>query len=128
MVGGGLTAASGGAQEQGRRRLVGETGGHRAVQIVKHALAMLGAGGDRGPDPFQPLAAGLTAAALGHAAVDDHKPNRLFRQIVGRLHARCGDKSQVFASMLMKSLGEVRHSTKINSKTVNGYESGIRVS
>ena len=56
---GGLGAASGGAEEQGRRRLVGEVGLHRAVQIVEDALAVLGAGGECGPDALEPLAAGL---------------------------------------------------------------------
>ena len=66
---------------------------NRLIEKVEHAAALLDAGGDHRPDSLTPALARFAARALGNAPVDDHKPNRLFCQVVGRLDAGSGDES-----------------------------------
>ncbi len=51
---------------------------HRFNQELEHGFALLGAGGHRRPDPFQPAAARFASRTLGHVAVD-HEAGRAGR-------------------------------------------------
>lgn len=77
--------------------MVGEEGADGVVEEVEHALPAPSAGGQGGPEAFQPLAPRQAAAALGRAAVDGDEVNRLFRQTMRGLDARRGDEPQVGA-------------------------------
>ncbi len=66
---------------------------------------MLRTSGDDGPYSFAPLATAFATCALGNAAIDDHESHRLFREVVGRLHARRGDKAEVGLAEEAKTLG-----------------------
>ena len=64
----------------------------RRQQEIEHRPALLRAGGYGGPDAFAPAAAGFAASAWRDPPVDHDEADRLFRQIVGRFDARCGDE------------------------------------
>ena len=73
----------------------------------KRRASLQCAGGDHGPETFTGAAAVDTAGTLGDMAVDDHEPDRLFGDVVGRVHAGGGDEREVRLSVLAKALGHV---------------------
>src|SRR4051794_33979624 len=74
---------------------------------LKDRTALLGASGDRRPDPLQPAASGFASRALGYVSVDDHEANRLLGQIVGRLDAGGRDESDVACTVFPKATSEI---------------------
>ena len=82
-----------------------EVSGDRVVEELERRSALLGAGGDDGPDSLAPLSATFAAGPLSDAAIDDHKTHGLFREVVGRLDARCGDEAEIGIAVKTKTLG-----------------------
>ena len=64
----------------------------RFEQEFENRSALLRTAGDGCPDAFAPAAAGFAASAWRDPPVDHDEADRLFRQIVGRFDARCGDE------------------------------------
>ncbi len=80
---------------------------HRLPQEFEDRSTLLCACGDGGPDPLAPAAAGFAACALRDPAVDHDEADRLFRQVVCRFDARCGDELEVGLAMLVEAFGQV---------------------
>lgn len=70
---------------------------------------MEAAGGQAGPDSLAESAARMTAGALGHRAVDDHKAEGLLRAVVGGLPSGRGEESEIGLAVLAEALGHVDH-------------------
>ena len=58
---------------------------YRVEQELKDLATLLGAGGDRRPDPFAPPAAFLASRPLRDVPVDHDEANRLFCQVIRRV-------------------------------------------
>jgi len=95
------------AEEQGRRSFTREDRAGGPFQELEYGTALLGTGCDRRPDAFRPLSAGNAAGALRHMPVQHHEPNRLLRQIVGRLDAGRSDESQVTLAVCVEPVGQI---------------------
>jgi hypothetical protein len=80
---------------------------HGIQQEFENRPTLLGASGSHRPDAFAQSAAFLAPRPLSNPPVDDHKANRLFGQIVGRLDPRRGHEAEVCRAMLAKALGQV---------------------
>ena len=74
---------------------------------LKNRTALLGASGDRRPDPLEPAPSSFAPRALGYVSVDDHEANRLLGQVVGRLEAGCRDKPDVACTVFPKATSEI---------------------
>ena len=82
--------------------------GFRAVRTAGSGVALLlGAGGDGRPDAFGPLLSTLAACPLRNIAIQHDKADRLFRQIIGWLKTRRGDKSKIRDPILAEAFGHV---------------------
>ena len=77
------------------------------MEKVEHAAALLDAGGNHCPDALAPALARFATRALSDTPVDDHKADRLFGQVIGRLDAGCGDESEVGLTVLAKPVGQI---------------------
>ncbi len=75
------------------------------VEVLEHGSLLLGACGDHRPSAFAPSLAVPTTGGLGDAPVDDHEACGLFRQMVGRFDARCGDEAEVGIAVEAKMPG-----------------------
>ena len=82
-------------------------GEERFLKKLRQVAARLFAGRQRGPDAFTPLMALLAARASGDFSVENHEPNCLFGQIVGRVDARRGDELEKRGAVLAKPIGHV---------------------
>ena len=98
---------SGGVGEEFGSWGVLEEGGDGFAKEGEDASAGLGAGGDRGPDAFEPALAGVAARALCDLAVDDDETDRLFGEIVCGFEAWGGDEAEITFAVLVKAFGEV---------------------
>src|SRR5271163_3634557 len=65
------------------------------IQIVEHAPALLGTGGDHRPDALAPAIARGATRPLRDDAVEHHEADRLFRQVVRWLHPWRGHEPEV---------------------------------
>ncbi len=79
----------------------------RLAQKSKDARTVPGTRGDRRPNPLAPAAATCASRALRHFAIENNEPNRLFGQIVRGGDAGHGDESDVFATVLAETVGQV---------------------
>ena len=68
---------------------------------------MLGARCDGSPDALAPTLAGLASSSLGDSTINDYEAYGLFRQVVGRFDARCGDETEISIAVLAETLGQV---------------------
>ena len=57
-----------------------EVGADGFEEELKNRSALLGASGDRRPDPLEPAPSSFAPRALGYVSVDDHEANRLLGQ------------------------------------------------
>ena len=80
--------------------------------------ALLRAGGDGGPDTLAPATPGFATCALRDPAVDNHEADRLFRQVVCRLDARCGDETEVRLAVLMEAFSQILRVLGIGSRPI----------
>src|SRR5512137_2031673 len=80
---------------------------NRVIEKLKKITTSLSTRGNDGPDPFAPLTARFTSSALSDAPVNDHKPNRLFRQVIRGLNRWRGDELEVLGSMLFKAFRHI---------------------
>jgi len=87
--------------------LSGEMGDDRIVEEVEGRAALLGAGGQHGPNPLAPTASRFTTRALRDPAVDHHESEPLLHRVVGRLHAGRPEESEVVLAVLAESLADV---------------------
>src|SRR3954447_15896162 len=98
----------GSASRQQHRWLgVGEPRPDRRFQVLKHRSPLLRARRDHGPDPFAPAVALLTPCPLCDEPVNHHEPDRLLRQVVGRLHSRDRDEPEIALPVLLEPLRKV---------------------
>jgi len=67
----------------------------RFQQELEYRAALLGAGGDGRPDSLAPPTARFATGALCNPTVDHHESDRLFREVVCRFDARCGDELEI---------------------------------
>ena len=74
---------------------------------MKRREVVNGAGSHDGPDAFTPAIAGFTAGSLCDKSVDDNEANGLFGNIVGRIDAGSGDKSEIRVAVLNEAIGHV---------------------
>ena len=63
---------------------------------------MLRTSRDHCPDPFAPAVSLFTPCPLRDQTVDHHEPDRLLRQVVGRLHSRGRDEPEITLPMLLE--------------------------
>ena len=87
--------------------MIGEVGDDRIVDELEGGTALLGAGGQHGPNALAPATAGLAARALGDFAVDGQKTDLTFRPVVRRLDARRVQKREIGVAVIAESLGDV---------------------
>src|SRR4051794_12095920 len=74
---------------------------------LENRTALLGASGDRRPDPLEPAPSCFAPRALGDVSVDDHEANRSLGQVVGRLDAGSRDKPDVARTVFPKAASEI---------------------
>jgi len=77
----------------------------RFVDELKRGSMLLGAGCQGGPDSFAPSLSAFAPCALCDLSINDDKPNRLLRGIVGWLDAFLLHKCEVEAAVFSKTLG-----------------------
>src|SRR4051812_19392352 len=70
----------------------------RCRQIIKHRTPLLAAGRDHRPDPLAPPVPHLAPRPLRHQPIEHHESDRLFRNIVRRLHSRLGEEPEITLS------------------------------
>ena len=68
------------------------------------------------PDPFAPATPRFTASSLGNSAIDHHKPNCLFRNVVGGLDVRRRDEFKVCFSPFEGSFGHTEERVQIGAE------------
>jgi hypothetical protein len=103
---GGLFAHSD-SRQQHRRLGVGEPRPDCRFQVLKLRSPLLRARRDHCPDPFAPAVPFFTPCPLRDQTVDHDEPDRLLRQIVGRLHSRGRDEPEITLTMCLEPLGQV---------------------
>ncbi len=81
-----------------------EVSGDRLIKEVESRAALLGAGGQHGPDAFAPAAAGLAASPLDDFAVDHHKAEPLLDGVIGWLHTGSLQEAKVVLGVSTKPL------------------------
>src|SRR5208282_2031306 len=77
------------------------------LQVLKHRSPLLCASRDHCPDPFAPAVSLFTPCTLRDQTIDHHEPDRLLCQVVGRLHSRGRDESEITLPMLLEPLRQV---------------------
>ena len=90
--------------------MAGEKGMYGTLDKIEDGSALLGAGGDGGPDAFAPALAGWAARALGDPPIDHHETDCLLGQVVGRFDAGGaggGDEAEVGVAVLAETVGHV---------------------
>ncbi len=87
--------------------MAGEVGFDGVAEEVEGGAALLGAGGEDGPDALTPGATVWATGALRDMTVDHHEAERLFRKVVGGFHAGDGDELEVGIAMQTEPIGEV---------------------
>ena len=87
-------------------------GEERFLQELHQVAASLFAGRDRSPNTFAPLAAFFATCALRDFPVENHKPNCLFGQIVGRVDTRCSNELEKRVAVLAKPLCHILRLTR----------------
>ncbi len=90
-----------GSQERWRRKAV-PMGEERFLKKLHQVAPGLFAGRDRCPNALAPIAALFATSALRDFAIENHEPNRLFGQIIGRIDARRGDELEERRAVLAK--------------------------
>src|SRR5438105_94959 len=71
-------------------RLAFEVIDDRSFDELKHRTALLSTSGHHGPDALAPVLPGFAAGALGHASMDHHEADGVFRHVVGRIDGTVG--------------------------------------
>ena len=84
-----------------------EVGLKRLAKVLIQRPTPLAARRTRRPYPLAPLPTPLPPRALRDPSVDHHEPQRLLRQVVGRLYPRRRDEAKVALTVLAKSLCQV---------------------
>src|SRR3990172_12513479 len=74
------------------------------MKEVERRAALLGAGGEHGPDPLAPAAAGLAASSLGDLAVDHHEAEPLLDGVIGWLNTGSLQEAKVVLGVSTKPL------------------------
>src|SRR6266478_6435133 len=99
-------------------------------QEGKHRATLLDTGGRYGPKPLAPVLPLLAPGSLGHSPVHRHEPNRLFRQVVRRVHVGFGDETEIAIRVVRNPIGQVARkpdrslfiqSSAYESVTMNDY-------
>ena len=85
-----------------------EAGADGFEEEIEYRATLLSARGDYRPDPLEPALASFATRTLGYVAVDDYEANRLLRQIVGRLDARCCYEPDVTRAVFLEATGKIR--------------------
>src|ERR1700730_200165 len=74
----------------------------RCLQIIEHRTPLLPARRDHRPDPLTPPIPRFAPRPLRHQPVEHHEPDRLFRQVVRRLHSRLREEPEITLPMLLE--------------------------
>src|SRR5438132_9553276 len=85
----------------------GKIGAQGFVEECEDATTRPSAGGEHGPDAFEPTLPLRAARALRYLAIDHHETNRLLGEIVGRLDAGGRDETQITFAVLLEACGQV---------------------
>jgi hypothetical protein len=74
---------------------------------LKNRVALLRAGGDDRPDPFEPARTGFAPRSLSDTPVDHDETNRWLGQLVGRLEARRRDEAEGTGALFLEAPRQV---------------------
>ena len=110
-------AALGTVRREGRSRFRAEVRGDRRADELVGGSTLLTAGLNHRPDAFAPALAVFAAGALCDPAMDRHKANRLFRQVVRRFDIRLGDETEVAFRVLVETVRQVFRFARLRRQT-----------
>ncbi len=111
--------------QKGRRWKTVPVGQKSLMKEVEDITAGTVTGSKGCPDPFAPATPRFTASSLGNSAIDHHKPNCLFRNVVGGLDVRRRDEFKVCFSPFEGSFGHTEERVQIGAEAPRPATSAV---